>query len=286
MSDGLKDILSTIASGDEIMAGILQFAEEGITIGSTTALLPEANDASVTNATIKDGMNGDVDFPHGNMKTLATVGERSVCDGSNGWKITGTPDGLGAYLPDDDTVRIIVQSEGYGPLRIESFKYPVNGGNVTFGGSHIQFVDYNRMSLSTFMENDDAASTMVTGAGEMVEKVVNLKGEMVGPRNGESETKIGAHYSNTDANGTYVMNKMVAEADWFFQSLCSAHLEQKHQFGDGIGFEDDVFLTNEEWSNFKQDQEFVGLSVSCGKLVVVAPCSHNVFFSSIPCFLR
>ena len=65
-------------------------------------------------------MSGDTNFPHGNIKALASVGERSVCPESNGWKITGTPDGLGAYLPDDDTVRVVVQSEGYGPLRIES----------------------------------------------------------------------------------------------------------------------------------------------------------------------
>jgi len=70
---------------------------------------------------------------------------------------------------------------------------------------------------------------MVTGMGEMVEKVVNLKGEMVGPRNGQSATPVGAHFSNTDSNGTYSMLKFPAETDWFFQSLCSAHLEEKHQ---------------------------------------------------------
>ena len=56
------------------------------------------------------------------------------------------------------------------------------------------------------------------------------------------------------------MYKMPTETDWFFQSLCSAHMEQKHQWGDGIGLEDDVFITNEEWSNWKLDEEFVGQS--------------------------
>jgi hypothetical protein len=37
------------------------------------------------------------------------------------------------------------------------------------------------------------------------------------------------------------------ESDWTMQSLCSAHLAEKHMWGAGIGFEDDVFLTNEEW---------------------------------------
>jgi hypothetical protein len=41
------------------------------------------------------------------------------------------------------------------------------------------------------------ASDMVVGMGEMIENVVNLKGELVGKRNGESETPVGVHYSNT-----------------------------------------------------------------------------------------
>jgi hypothetical protein len=106
--------------GEEIMAGLEQFAQDGIIIGSTTALIPEASDAAVAGATVADGESGDINFPHGILKPIATVGERSVCEGSVGFKITGTPDGLGAYLPNDTTVRVLVQSEGYGPLRVES----------------------------------------------------------------------------------------------------------------------------------------------------------------------
>ena len=120
MSDGLMAVLATIEGGEAVMKGLEQFAEEGVTVGSTTALLPEANDAAVTGAEIADGASGDTNFPHGNIKALATSGERSVCEESAGMKITGTPDGLGAYLADDNNVRIVVQSEGYGPLRIES----------------------------------------------------------------------------------------------------------------------------------------------------------------------
>jgi hypothetical protein len=43
------------------------------------------------------------------------------------------------------------------------------------------------------------------------------------------------------------------------QSLCSAHLEEKHQWGAGIGVEDDLFLTNEEWTRFKDDAPFTGI---------------------------
>ena len=73
----------------------------------------------------------------------------------------------------------------------------MNDGAATFGGSHIQYVDYDRSKFAAYMEADMPASDMVVGMGEMIEKVVNLKGEPVGKRNGESETAVGAHYGNT-----------------------------------------------------------------------------------------
>ena len=110
MNAGLKAVLSTIPHADMIMAGLALYSQAGVTIGSTTALIPEANDANATDANIADGESGDVNFPHGNLKAIATGGERSVCGGSEGLKITGTPDGLGAYLANDETVRVVVQS--------------------------------------------------------------------------------------------------------------------------------------------------------------------------------
>jgi hypothetical protein len=117
---GTIGLLSTIFNAEEISAGLKQYKDEGIYIGSTTALIPEASDAAASGARIKDGQSGDVDFAFGNLKPLATIGERSVCDASLGEKIVGVPDGLGAYLIDDETVRVVVQSESYGPLRYES----------------------------------------------------------------------------------------------------------------------------------------------------------------------
>lgn len=116
--EGTLQVLSTVNNTLEMINGLLMFANDGYTIGYTTALIPEANDASVKGAPVIDGESGDVDFPHGNLKVLATVGERSVChaDGSAGLKLTGPPDGNGSMLKDDDTVRIFVQSESYGPV--------------------------------------------------------------------------------------------------------------------------------------------------------------------------
>jgi hypothetical protein len=83
--------------------------------------------------------------------------------------------------------------------------------------------------MATFMQSDMPASMMVTNMGEVIENVINLKGEPVGPRNRDGPTVTGAHYGNADADGNYVVAALPSEADWFFQSLCSAHLEQKYQ---------------------------------------------------------
>lgn len=228
------------------------------------------------------------DFPHMKMKVLASMGERSICPDSLGEKLVGTPDGVGAYLLDDDTVRIVFQSESYGPLRYESYGTKVNDDSAVIGGSHVQYIDYDRTMLSEFMDNDDAASTMVVGMGQMFSTMYNLKGELVGPRSSDGPTTKGAHFSNTDAEGNYVVSEVPAETDWFLQSRCSAHLEEKHQWGENIGVEgmhdtsfqivrllihifshpllaplslDDMFLTNEEWIIYAPGSDFVGLSV-------------------------
>ena len=223
--------------------------------------------------------------------TLSTGGERNVCDENYGFKIAGPPDGVGSYLPNDYTLRVVVQSESYGPLNPkgrETFYYKVNDGPL-ITGSHIQYVDYDREMFSTFMEHDSPASDMVTGMGEMIEKMYNLKGEPVGLRSvygKDPKTTVGAHYGNTgefiywvnhisyiiecctyiqfssaDADGKYVAFAEPMSADWFVQSLCSAHLELEHQWGEGIGLEDKIYITNEEWQNYQIGENFVGLGV-------------------------
>ena len=261
LEEATIDILSSIVGGEEIVGAYEQYQEDGNEVGSNTALLCEAADASATGIIPVDGESGDTDFPFGNIKVLMTMGERSVCEDSEGQKLVGVPDGMGAYLADDETVRVVFQSESYGPLRQESFPVPVNDGTASFGGSHVQYVDYDRDLMSEFMNHDGPASDMVVGVGNMIEKAYNLKGEPIGPRASKGPTTVGAHYGNCDAEGNYVIPSVPTETDWFFQSFCSAHLEQKHQFGEGIGLEDDIFMTLEEWINYEPGSNFVGLSV-------------------------
>jgi hypothetical protein len=232
-----------------------------MTVGSITELIPEAADASVTDAPVVDGKSGDTDFPHGKLKPLVTVGQYNSCGDTQGEMVVGVPDGMGAYLLDDETVRVIVQSESYGPVEeYESYPYFVNDGTATFTGTHVQYADCERQGLSTFMEDDKPASKFIKGFGEVIKYSYNLKGEPVGPRNPDGPTTTGAHYSNTDADGNYVVISKPSEADWVVQSACSAHLEHHYNWGPGIGFEDTLFLTNEEWIYYAEDTMFVGIS--------------------------
>lgn len=132
-------------------------------------------------------------------------------------------------------------------------------------GSHVQYIDYDREFLRGFMSTYSPASEMVVGFGSMIETAYNLRGQPLGKRNKTSATSASAApmFSNTDKDGVYrIALPITNEADWFYQSFCSAHLEEKHQWGEGIGVEDDIWMTNEEWMSYASTGFFVGLSVS------------------------
>jgi len=261
-------------------------------------MFAEASDASITGAEVKDGKSGDTDFPFGNLKTLFTVGEYST---QTGQMLTGVPDGMGAYLVDDDTARVLVQSESYGPIKNgyensgnylitgqnwETYPFPVNGKTASFTGSHIHYVDYDRQKLADYMSNSDSAASMVKSAGNVIENAFNLKGEAVGPRAAAgSPTTFGAHYGCTDKDGNWVLKHRYAgedliyptQADWVMQSLCSAHMETAYQWSETVGHPDDFFLTNEEWTAYKSGVDVVGISAHAVDVATKTAYAVGVF---------
>eukprot|EP00406_Dinophysis_acuminata_P007158 CAMPEP_0179231102 /NCGR_PEP_ID=MMETSP0797-20121207/11171_1 /TAXON_ID=47934 /ORGANISM="Dinophysis acuminata, Strain DAEP01" /LENGTH=764 /DNA_ID=CAMNT_0020938181 /DNA_START=98 /DNA_END=2392 /DNA_ORIENTATION=+ len=248
-------------------------------IGSHSAHICEATDAAYSTVTVMDGMSGDTEYPYGDIKVLCTVGE---FDKNTGFMLVGVPDGMGAYLKDSSTVRLIFQSESYGPINwwssvqgaFDSYPYTVNSNGASFTGSHVMYVDYDRAMLADFFSHNESAEGMVKGAGNLITNAYNLKGDLVGPRAASGCTQF-PHYSNTDPSGcndgwNTIMNGNVSllgdeavpppeQADWVMQSLCSAHLEEKHQWGAGIGVNDDLFITNEEWTTYVAGQNYTGL---------------------------
>ena len=79
-----------------------------LNIGEVTALIAAASTSDEADELL-DGKSGDIDFPYiGRMKAIATVGE---VDPNSGNALTGYPDGQAAWLANENTVRMVYQSE-------------------------------------------------------------------------------------------------------------------------------------------------------------------------------
>ena len=213
-----------------------------VKIGETTALVAEASTAG-DGFEILDGQSADTGFPYvGTMKALATVGE---VDAETGMALTGWPDGNAAWLADEDTVRVAYQSESYATMSSETYGWEMDSG-VTFTGSHIHFIDYDRAGLADFLGNDRPASDFVQGSGHLFHTIHNVFGDVVLPR---SEGGIWGNQARPDGQLVEFAPKFVLEkADFFFQSFCGAYYEPANKYGDGIGLADDVWFAAEEWN--------------------------------------
>ena len=222
--------------------------DENRFIGETTALIPEASAADEPHELI-DGASGDVDFPFGNFKALATVGE---VDPHTGNALTGYPDGQAAWLVDHDTVRVAYQSESYATMGAygETYGWEMANG-VEFTGSHIHTIDYDRAGFASFMESDDSGADIFQASGNLFDTVYNVFGEVVDDKNSDPSDLSAKWGNQTKPDGTlieFTSDYQLSEGDFFFQSFCGAYYEQANKYGAGIGFEDDVWLTAEEWA--------------------------------------
>ena len=211
---------------------------ETIRIGETTALIPEAGLATEQ---VVDGGNGNVNFPYANFKAIATVGEV----GDNELALTGYPDGQAAYLLDDNTIRVIYQSESYATMGKapvpETYNWVMENG-VTFSGSHIHTIDYDRAKFADFLNNGESAEGMVKGSGKLFNRIYNVFGDEV------VKGGVWGNQARPDQSIVPFLDKyQLTNADFFLQSFCGAWFEQKNKYGEGIGLADDVWLTAEEW---------------------------------------
>ena len=234
-----KLLLSTTA----IVILAVSSAMSAPTIGETTALIPEAGLPKANEVS-------NINFPHGDFKALATVGE---VDAETGMALTGYPDGQAAWLADEDTVRVVYQSESYATMgrapNPETYPWVMANG-TSFTGSHIHTIDYDRSAFADFMNNDAPASDMVKASGKLFNRVFNVFGEEVTAPN-HNPADLNAKWGNqTRPDGTMIQfneDYRLSAADYFFQSFCGSWYEQANKYGEGIGFADDVWLTAEEW---------------------------------------
>ena len=216
-------------------------------IGETSALIPEAGLATKP---LKDGESANTNFPFAEFKAIATVGE---IDAKSGLALTGYPDGNAAMLADENTIRVIYQSESYATMgrapQPETYPWQMKNG-VSFTGSHIHTIDYDRAKFANFMNNKNSAKDMVKGSGKLFDTIYNGFGEIVSAPSFDPAYLSGKWGNQTRPDGTLVQFKpdfRLSQADYFFQSFCGAWYEQANKYGQGIGFSDDVWLTAEEW---------------------------------------
>ncbi|MEB3265953.1 MAG: calcium-binding protein [Cyanobacteriota bacterium] len=216
------------------------------TIGEITALIPEASTADDASERL-DGQSGDTDFPFARFKALATIGE---VDPVTQQALTGYPDGNAAWLKDENTVRVAYQSESYATMSNQTYGWQMDS-SVTFTGSHIHTIDYDRSKFADFLNNSDPASTMFKGSGHLFNTVYNVFGEEVTAKTSDPTDLAGKWGNQTNPDGTiveFLPNRQLTEGDFFFHSFCGAHYEPTHKYGEGMGFEDDVWLMGEEWN--------------------------------------
>lgn len=228
------------------------------TIGETTALIPQAGSSTAPEHLI-DGRSGRTDFPNGTFKALATVGE---VDKTTGLALTGWPDGHAAWLKDNNTIRVAYQSESYATSSNQTYAQSLNNGKVTFTGSKIHYIDYDREGFANFLKTGETGADIVKGSGFLFDTVYNVFGEIVDGKNTD-ETDLSAKWGNqTKPDGTYVefgdavlqrdgktkKDMRLTEADFHFHSFCGSWYEQANKYGTNIGFANDVWFMAEEWN--------------------------------------
>ena len=219
-----------------------------ITIGQTTALIPEAG-SPVNEIWQQDGESGNINFPYSQFKTLATVGE---VDAASGLGLTGYPDGNAAWLLDDASVRVAYQSESYAHIygrtpAPETYPQTMKTG-VTFSGSKIHTIDYDRAGFADFLNNNSPASDIVEGSGFLFNRVFNLFGEEVTPKNTDP-SDLAAKWGNQTLPSGHIVEfeTPLSETDFYFHSFCGSWYEPANRHGEGQGFDDDIWLMAEEW---------------------------------------
>lgn len=149
-------------------------------------------------------------------------------------KLKGPPDGMGAYKLDEDTVRLIVQSEiGVN----DGYAYTLTANpNVTLYGSVVQYLDLRQETPH-----------LLEGSGLIYDNIMSIDG--VTPiKDGydlifswgitpEAEAEI------RDPEEGY----MTTESG--IVRLCSGSLSEAYPFGPGIGSPDRIFFANQESGN-------------------------------------
>ena len=103
-------------------------------------------------------------------------------------------------------------------------------------------------AFADFLNNNSPASDIVEGSGFLFNRVFNLFGEEVTPKNTDP-SDLAAKWGNQTLPSGHIVefNTPLSETDFYFHSFCGSWYEPAHRHGKGQGFEDDIWLMAEEW---------------------------------------
>jgi hypothetical protein len=233
-------------------------------VGSTTELLSEFTDCNnYSNISAEyyralDGFGGPNNFAHCVQKPLLTIGESF-----GSYSPTGAPDGMGAYLSDSNTVRVLYNCEGLA----FGTNPTVLANGTKLSSTRVHAIDYDRAKMANFMTNSTAASDMVKDAKNFRNGTTffNVKGQALQPRVA-SGVQPAPHYGNTDKDGVSILREgntvqwtgrwgsladsfsnVFGGCDWHLGYGCSADLVKAEQWGTGLGVANDMYISTEEF---------------------------------------
>merc|ERR1719224_252887 len=236
-----------------------------ITLGETTGLIAVASD---TITPPSDNADGNVNWEYlKDMKALATVGE---VDKDHGYPLTGWPDGNAAWLIDDNTVRLVYQSESYGmmstPTRPSTM---LSGASAT--GSQVQTIDVDRTKLAEFLTNGALkGSDMILGSGFLYDTIYNIWGNEVQPHTAfkTSKDSWGAEIKDKDGVPQHTTDPTAGTADMHQHSFCGSWYQPSEFYGANKGFVDDIYMMGEEWTWAPSAQHSAKSTIGLNTVVV------------------
>ena len=186
-----------------------------------------------------DSKEGNYNFPHHEIKNLFVVGEQV-----QGFVPIGECDASGAFLWNDNTVRLLVASEESTSV---TYYHTLENGTLV-DGAHVTAYDMDRDALSTYFDTEDAPNPLVN-AEIPYDRIYNHLGREVNYKTNDliiNSANFNGLYNHETATfkANPLRNQKVVRG---IERFCSGTISEKLQFETKYGMEDKIMWLSEEY---------------------------------------
>lgn len=170
---------------------------------------------------------------------LASVTESYVSsdtnnnNGGSGYQFVGVMDGLGAFELDHDTIRVLMNHEVGSFPRIAT-PYTTGDGRLTLGGGRISYVDIDKATMR-IKDSGIAIHSFVDGLGNRIVSTAQFDNGVDYVSSSDRTAEGYAPLEGPELGG--------------IDRPCSAQFFPAEHFGNGSGFNDNIYLFGEEQSS-------------------------------------